>query len=831
MALQAVTVEVAFTTTPFADPSTLTWTNISSDVLGVPQIRRGRSDELAQMQAGSCQIVLDHQSGDFDPDNASSPYYPNVKINVPVRVRTTFSGTTYDLFYGWAEAWEQHFDGNVPTVVLTASDGLKAALAYQIGQGYTEKLVTDYGGTVGSEFDLVWPFQDPNNVNSYENSAAADVDYAGATHPAGIAQTGLQLSGSSSYFRWATNALGARAYWNALDSWFRIDTMPTSGVKCLIFNGNSNNSQVQPNFGLAAFTASQGDSLSAYVVKWPANALSGTVADPTSTSGWTATAGAVSSVSVSSSNALSRIMLSDGSLNYHGATKALSWAATASAALTSPAIAVTASTGYTFRFTLASTAACTVYLDWYDASNTLLSSTTLATFGGAVGLSQRGGTATSPTTAASVKLRITSGFAQTITLAQLILVAGSWDNLPWYKTAPANAQLLLCVAAPAGQHPPGQTAATNGWPCFAMFDAPAAGTWFHLAVDAGKLNVATPYTSTPGVAMPSAWLDGAVVAMWTSQKDPAVTFSTAAAPVVGARSYLNGSTITVDTNYSLACSCDELYIPDAGISSVGSPTAAKALAHYNYGLRRHDFVAAASGTRVGDILDALGWPSSLRSIDTGTVNLLAQKPDGTATGTGLIQDANTAEGGLYFVDGSGTFQFWDQSHTLGASPVLKIGDTATDEVNWEPSPIAILDDTHVYNQVVLTQKVTDTSGASAATVLVSDSTSQDSYGVRSLSLQAPWSSTTDMSTLAAAILADHKQPATRIASIAHEAVSTGKFAYLLPREIGNLIQLTVTPRSNGPAIVKSVYLQGLTIAISPDAWMFTFNLAPTIAGH
>jgi hypothetical protein len=32
MALQAVTVEVAFTTTPFADPATLTWTDVSAYV-------------------------------------------------------------------------------------------------------------------------------------------------------------------------------------------------------------------------------------------------------------------------------------------------------------------------------------------------------------------------------------------------------------------------------------------------------------------------------------------------------------------------------------------------------------------------------------------------------------------------------------------------------------------------------------------------------------------------------------------------------------------------------------------------------------------------------
>lgn len=50
------------------------------------QTGRGASDELSDSQPGTCTIVLDNSDGRFTPARASSPYYPNVKRGVPIRV-------------------------------------------------------------------------------------------------------------------------------------------------------------------------------------------------------------------------------------------------------------------------------------------------------------------------------------------------------------------------------------------------------------------------------------------------------------------------------------------------------------------------------------------------------------------------------------------------------------------------------------------------------------------------------------------------------------------------------------------------------------------------
>lgn len=69
-------------------PSTITWTDISRYVntaQGVT-ITRGAADELSDTQPGTATLVLDNSDGRFTPGNSSSPYYPYVRRNAPIRI-------------------------------------------------------------------------------------------------------------------------------------------------------------------------------------------------------------------------------------------------------------------------------------------------------------------------------------------------------------------------------------------------------------------------------------------------------------------------------------------------------------------------------------------------------------------------------------------------------------------------------------------------------------------------------------------------------------------------------------------------------------------------
>ena len=98
-----------------ASPS---WTDISAYVRGA-SFSRGRTSSLAKFQAGSGTVTLDNRTGRFTPDNTAGAYSPDVLIGVPIRVRITISATTYDLWYGYARAWNPAYPktGDVYTTV------------------------------------------------------------------------------------------------------------------------------------------------------------------------------------------------------------------------------------------------------------------------------------------------------------------------------------------------------------------------------------------------------------------------------------------------------------------------------------------------------------------------------------------------------------------------------------------------------------------------------------------------------------------------------------------------------------------------------------------
>lgn len=64
-------------------------------------IRRGRSDDLGQLMAGSATIRLHDPDGTYNSLNPSSAIHPNVRPMRPVRVRCTLNGATYTRFLGY----------------------------------------------------------------------------------------------------------------------------------------------------------------------------------------------------------------------------------------------------------------------------------------------------------------------------------------------------------------------------------------------------------------------------------------------------------------------------------------------------------------------------------------------------------------------------------------------------------------------------------------------------------------------------------------------------------------------------------------------------------
>lgn len=87
-------------------------------------IQRGRNDELAQYQSGSCAIQLWNQDRRFDPINTSSPYYSvalGASTLTPAR-RVQIKSRGVSIFTGKIQDIDVAYDFNNSFVTITASD-------------------------------------------------------------------------------------------------------------------------------------------------------------------------------------------------------------------------------------------------------------------------------------------------------------------------------------------------------------------------------------------------------------------------------------------------------------------------------------------------------------------------------------------------------------------------------------------------------------------------------------------------------------------------------------------------------------------------------------
>src|SRR5687768_13135208 len=103
-----VQVEIAFDSGYTTPAASRTWTDVSAYVELADQIDIGfgRQDERSTADANDLSLTLDNTDGRFTAHRSASPYYPNVKIGRPIRVKVTPpGGSTVTRFVGFIDEW------------------------------------------------------------------------------------------------------------------------------------------------------------------------------------------------------------------------------------------------------------------------------------------------------------------------------------------------------------------------------------------------------------------------------------------------------------------------------------------------------------------------------------------------------------------------------------------------------------------------------------------------------------------------------------------------------------------------------------------------------
>ena len=109
-----------------------------------------------------------------------------------------------------------------------------------------------------------------------------------------------------------------------------------------------------------------------------------------------------------------------------------------------------------------------------------------------------------------------------------------------------------------------------------------------------------------------------------------------------------------------------------------------------------------TGTRIGKILDSIGWPSSMRDIDAGQTTVQAD-PGTLRTSLAAMQTVTSTEYGSLYMDGFGNLVFQDRALTSSsvAGTTVDFNDNGTgisyNNAVWK------LDDTLVFNKVSITR--------------------------------------------------------------------------------------------------------------------------------
>lgn len=96
-----------------------TFSSVSNDLILEVSIRRGRERQNIFLDSSTAVVVLNNQSGAFDPSNTSSPWYNTLVAGMQVRVK----GNGITIYTGYLED-NMVNQGIYPTVSLTFVDGL-----------------------------------------------------------------------------------------------------------------------------------------------------------------------------------------------------------------------------------------------------------------------------------------------------------------------------------------------------------------------------------------------------------------------------------------------------------------------------------------------------------------------------------------------------------------------------------------------------------------------------------------------------------------------------------------------------------------------------------
>lgn len=214
-----------------------------------------------------------------------------------------------------------------------------------------------------------------------------------------------------------------------------------------------------------------------------------------------------------------------------------------------------------------------------------------------------------------------------------------------------------------------------------------------------------------------------------------------------------------------------------------------------------------TGARINYVLDQIGFPAELRSVDPGTASVTADVVGANVNALAYLQKIETSQNGLLFITGDGLVRFEDSYD--GTPTPVEIGNGG----------VALSGLEVVYGAEELTNRVTVSyySGVTQLSVQVDDVPSQDKYGLFDTSVDTLISGSTAALALANLLLDRYKEPNYRIDSAAFnvEGLDSSGKNKILSLELGDRILLRFRPLGVGETLERSVLVDAIEHTAAP----------------
>jgi hypothetical protein len=242
-------------------------------------------------------------------------------------------------------------------------------------------------------------------------------------------------------------------------------------------------------------------------------------------------------------------------------------------------------------------------------------------------------------------------------------------------------------------------------------------------------------------------------------------------------------------------------------------SAARILAHYQAG---SGFSGDNSATRIGRILDAAVWPTSLRSLPTGDSAVGSQSTE-SVKALEALQTVTDTEGGVLFCDPDGKVKQTSRSSRYNGAASATFGEAGT--YKYLGDLVVQLDPKDVYNDVTVTREA-------GSTIHAVDSASQLRYFPRSLSAATIAVNDSQSVYLAEHLLARYKEPHVRVPTLSLDPLTQpALWPIVLGLDIGSRITVSRKP-GNAPSISRDYFIERVRHQVTATSWRTTWQLSP-----